>query len=109
MRTLTLRLVRGWQFVYEGIKKDVQFASISGGTDLNGCFALGCTNLPGISFVLDNLVCMLLMVAGLPQFTTANCRRADWDWMSASLTTTATALSSPRESWCAASRSRPCR
>ncbi|KAG7400206.1 hypothetical protein PHYBOEH_006745 [Phytophthora boehmeriae] len=27
-------------------KSDVQFASISGGTDLNGCFALGCTNLP---------------------------------------------------------------
>ncbi|RLN60039.1 hypothetical protein BBJ29_004075 [Phytophthora kernoviae] len=35
-----------FKFVYEGIKSDVQFASISGGTDLNGCFALGCTNLP---------------------------------------------------------------
>lgn len=33
--------------MYEEIKNDVQFASISGGTDLNGCFALGCTNLPG--------------------------------------------------------------
>ncbi|RLN74450.1 hypothetical protein BBJ28_00010928 [Nothophytophthora sp. Chile5] len=37
-----------FKFVYESIKSDVQFASISGGTDLNGCFALGCTNLPGI-------------------------------------------------------------
>ncbi|ETL79417.1 acetoacetate-CoA ligase [Phytophthora nicotianae] len=35
-----------FKFVYEGIKSNVQFASISGGTDLNGCFALGCTNLP---------------------------------------------------------------
>ncbi|RLN70653.1 hypothetical protein BBJ28_00015071, partial [Nothophytophthora sp. Chile5] len=35
-----------FKFVYESIKSDVQFASISGGTDLNGCFALGCTNLP---------------------------------------------------------------
>ncbi|KAF4316498.1 hypothetical protein BBO99_00007456 [Phytophthora kernoviae] len=35
-----------FKFVYEEIKSDVQFASISGGTDLNGCFALGCTNLP---------------------------------------------------------------
>jgi acetoacetyl-CoA synthetase len=28
-------------YVYGEIKKDVQLASISGGTDLNGCFALG--------------------------------------------------------------------
>ncbi|CAK4069651.1 unnamed protein product [Aphanomyces euteiches] len=35
-----------FNFVYTEIKSDVQFASISGGTDLNGCFALGCTNLP---------------------------------------------------------------
>lgn len=35
-----------FHFVYEQIKRDVQFASISGGTDLNGCFALGCSNLP---------------------------------------------------------------
>lgn len=34
-----------FNFVYSKIKKDVQFASISGGTDLNGCFALGCSNL----------------------------------------------------------------
>lgn len=35
-----------FNFVYSKIKTDVQFASISGGTDLNGCFALGCSNLP---------------------------------------------------------------
>ncbi len=31
----------GFAFVYTDIKEDVQLASISGGTDLNGCFALG--------------------------------------------------------------------
>jgi acetoacetyl-CoA synthetase len=31
----------GFQFVYREIKPDLQLASISGGTDLNGCFALG--------------------------------------------------------------------
>jgi len=31
----------GFEFVYDAIKKDLQLASISGGTDLNGCFALG--------------------------------------------------------------------
>jgi acetoacetyl-CoA synthetase len=31
----------GFQFVYREIKSDLQLASISGGTDLNGCFALG--------------------------------------------------------------------
>ncbi len=31
----------GFQFVYDRIKADIQLASISGGTDLNGCFALG--------------------------------------------------------------------
>ncbi|KAF0683870.1 Aste57867_24096 [Aphanomyces stellatus] len=35
-----------FNFVYSEIKADLQFASISGGTDLNGCFALGCSNLP---------------------------------------------------------------
>uniref|UniRef100_A0A7S1CML6 Acetoacetate--CoA ligase n=1 Tax=Bicosoecida sp. CB-2014 TaxID=1486930 RepID=A0A7S1CML6_9STRA len=35
-----------FKFVYEHIKPTVQFASISGGTDLNGCFALGCPLLP---------------------------------------------------------------
>jgi acetoacetyl-CoA synthetase len=33
--------IDGFDFVYEHIKSDVQLASISGGTDLNGCFALG--------------------------------------------------------------------
>ncbi|HJV65491.1 MAG TPA: acetoacetate--CoA ligase [Geomonas sp.] len=31
----------GFRFVYRDIKSDLQLASISGGTDLNGCFALG--------------------------------------------------------------------
>ena len=35
-----------FNYVYTKIKPDVQFASISGGTDLNGCFALGCPILP---------------------------------------------------------------
>ncbi len=30
-----------FRFVYREVKRDVQLASISGGTDLNGCFALG--------------------------------------------------------------------
>ncbi len=33
--------VEGFEFVYDAIKSDVQLASISGGSDLNGCFALG--------------------------------------------------------------------
>ena len=35
-----------FNYVYTKIKPDVQFASISGGTDLNGCFALGCPISP---------------------------------------------------------------
>ena len=31
----------GFEYVYTRVKKDIQLASISGGTDLNGCFALG--------------------------------------------------------------------
>ena len=31
----------GFEFVYTDIKADIQLASISGGSDLNGCFALG--------------------------------------------------------------------
>jgi len=30
-----------FHFIYDEIKKDLQLASISGGSDLNGCFALG--------------------------------------------------------------------
>ncbi len=33
--------VEGFEFVYRHIKSDLQLASIAGGTDLNGCFALG--------------------------------------------------------------------
>jgi acetoacetyl-CoA synthetase len=31
----------GFEFIYEHVKQDLQLASISGGSDLNGCFALG--------------------------------------------------------------------
>jgi len=34
-------VAESFYYVYQEIKKDVQLASISGGTDLNGCFALG--------------------------------------------------------------------
>jgi acetoacetyl-CoA synthetase len=33
--------IEGFDFVYKEIKPNLQLASISGGTDLNGCFALG--------------------------------------------------------------------
>jgi acetoacetyl-CoA synthetase len=33
--------VEGFEYVYREIKEDVQLASISGGSDINGCFALG--------------------------------------------------------------------
>jgi acetoacetyl-CoA synthetase len=33
--------IEGFEFIYDAVKKDVQLASIAGGTDLNGCFALG--------------------------------------------------------------------
>ncbi|MGD9971791.1 MAG: acetoacetate--CoA ligase [Desulfatirhabdiaceae bacterium] len=33
--------IEGFEFVYHEIKSDLQLASISGGSDLNGCFALG--------------------------------------------------------------------
>ncbi len=36
----------GFSFVYEGIKPDVQLASISGGTDIVSCFVLGVPLLP---------------------------------------------------------------
>ncbi|MGD9368092.1 MAG: acetoacetate--CoA ligase [Desulfobacteraceae bacterium] len=38
--------IEGFEFVYNHIKSDLQLASISGGTDLNGCFALGNPMLP---------------------------------------------------------------
>ncbi len=33
--------IEGFEYVYGEVKDDLQLASISGGTDLNGCFALG--------------------------------------------------------------------
>ncbi|MDB9823213.1 acetoacetate--CoA ligase [Deltaproteobacteria bacterium] len=33
--------VEGFHFIYDEIKKDLQLSSISGGSDINGCFALG--------------------------------------------------------------------
>lgn len=36
----------GFEYVYRAVKSDVLLASISGGTDLNGCFALGNPVLP---------------------------------------------------------------
>ena len=33
--------IEGFDYVYRDIKDDLQLASISGGTDINGCFALG--------------------------------------------------------------------
>jgi acetoacetyl-CoA synthetase len=33
--------IEGFEFIYKEVKADLQLASISGGTDLNGCFALG--------------------------------------------------------------------
>ena len=36
----------GFEYTYDAIKKDLRLSSISGGTDLNGCFALGSPTLP---------------------------------------------------------------
>jgi acetoacetyl-CoA synthetase len=36
----------GFRFVYEGIKRDVHLASISGGTDIAACFVLGVPTQP---------------------------------------------------------------
>ncbi|SHI98592.1 acetoacetyl-CoA synthetase [Desulfatibacillum alkenivorans DSM 16219] len=33
--------IEGFEWVYREVKEDIQLASIAGGTDLNGCFALG--------------------------------------------------------------------
>jgi acetoacetyl-CoA synthetase len=38
--------VEGFEFVYESIKTDVHFNSLAGGTDINGCFAIGSPTLP---------------------------------------------------------------
>lgn len=39
-------LPQNFNFVYEQVKEDVCLSSISGGTDIIGCFALGCPTLP---------------------------------------------------------------
>ena len=36
----------GFEYVYQDIKKDLHFNSISGGTDINGCFAAGSPTSP---------------------------------------------------------------
>src|SRR5208282_3264911 len=36
----------GFEYVYREIKQDLHFNSISGGTDINGCFAAGSPTLP---------------------------------------------------------------
>jgi len=36
----------GFEYVYDAIKQDLHFNSISGGTDINGCFAQGSPTLP---------------------------------------------------------------
>jgi acetoacetyl-CoA synthetase len=36
----------GFEYVYQAIKSDVHFNSIAGGTDINGCFAIGSPTLP---------------------------------------------------------------
>jgi acetoacetyl-CoA synthetase len=38
--------VDGFEWVYQEIKRDLHFNSISGGTDINGCFACGSPTLP---------------------------------------------------------------
>jgi len=39
-------LPEGFDFVYRAVKSDLQLASISGGTDIVSCFALGCPTRP---------------------------------------------------------------
>jgi len=39
-------LPEGFDFVYRDVKTDVQLSSISGGTDIVSCFALGCPTRP---------------------------------------------------------------
>ncbi len=38
--------IESFNYVYDDIKKDLQLSSIAGGTDLNGCFALGNPMMP---------------------------------------------------------------
>jgi len=36
----------GFEYVYQAIKEDLHFNSIAGGTDINGCFAIGSPTVP---------------------------------------------------------------
>ncbi|WP_281660267.1 acetoacetate--CoA ligase [Microvirgula aerodenitrificans] len=46
MSTGSPLVAEGFDYVYRDIKADLQLASISGGTDIVSCFALGCPTLP---------------------------------------------------------------
>ncbi|MFC2016644.1 acetoacetate--CoA ligase [Chloroflexota bacterium] len=46
LQTGSVLSAEGFEYVYETIKKDVHFNSISGGTDINGCFAIGSPIVP---------------------------------------------------------------
>jgi coenzyme F420-reducing hydrogenase gamma subunit len=41
-----------FEYVYREIKKDLHFNSISGGTDINGCFAIGAPSNPSMPGIL---------------------------------------------------------
>jgi acetoacetyl-CoA synthetase len=38
--------VEGFEYIYQEVKEDLQLSSISGGSDINGCFALGNPIMP---------------------------------------------------------------
>ena len=46
MSTGSPLVAEGFDYIYENVKRDVMLASISGGTDLCGCFVLGCPMRP---------------------------------------------------------------
>jgi len=46
--------VEGFEFIYDEVKKDLQLSSIAGGSDLNGCFALGNPMLPVVAGELQS-------------------------------------------------------
>jgi acetoacetyl-CoA synthetase len=46
LQTGSVLSARGFEYVYKTIKKDLHFNSISGGTDINGCFAIGSPIIP---------------------------------------------------------------
>ncbi len=46
LQTGSVLSAEGFEYVYNAIKKDLHFNSISGGTDINGCFAIGNPTLP---------------------------------------------------------------